>query len=62
MRLKLMLVVVSGLLAASCAKTTATVGTECSVWRPISWSQTDTPKTIEEVKLNNVRQQAWCAR
>lgn len=59
--LKLTLVVVSGLLAASCSRTTGTVGTECLVWKPVSWSSKDTPQTIEEVKLNNARRMAWCA-
>lgn len=61
MLLKLIPVAVSGLLAASCSTMTVTVGTECSVWRPVSWSSKDTPTTIEEVKLNNARQGAWCA-
>lgn len=52
----------SGLLVASCSTTTATVGTECLVWRSISWSKADTPQTIEEVKLNNARRKAWCQK
>lgn len=60
--LKLTLAGVSALLVASCSMTTATVGSECLVWKPISWSAKDTPQTIEEVKLNNVRQKAWCQR
>jgi len=59
--LKLTFALASGLLVASCLQTTAIVGTECVVWRPISWSGKDTPQTIEEVKLNNARQKAWCA-
>lgn len=35
------------------------VGQEPS-WRPISWSSKDTLKTIEEVKANNARHEAWC--
>jgi hypothetical protein len=57
---KLTFVLASGFLVASCSKTTGTGGTECLVWRSISWSAKDTPQTIEEVKLNNVRQKAWC--
>jgi len=57
---KLTLALVSGLLVASCSKTTGTVETSCLVWRPISWSAKDTSQTIEEVKLNNVRRNAWC--
>lgn len=42
-------------------QTMATGVTEvCSVWRPISWSKKDTPQTIDEVKGNNARQEAWC--
>jgi len=29
-------------------------------WRPISWSSKDTLKTVEEVKANNARHEAWC--
>ena len=58
--LRLTAVLVSGLLAASCSRTTGTNETSCLVWRPISWSSKDTPQTIEEVKLNNARQKAWC--
>jgi len=31
-----------------------------AAWRPISWSSKDTLKTIEEVKANNARHEAWC--
>jgi len=47
-------------LLAGCTTTTATVGTECAVWRPISWSLKDTPETVTEVKANNARRKAWC--
>lgn len=58
--LKLTLAVVSGLLVASCSRTTGTGATECLVWQPISWSTKDTPQTIEGVKLNNARRDAYC--
>ena len=58
---KPMLVAASALLVANCSMMTATSGTECSIWRPVSWSSKDTPATIEEVKLNNARQASWCA-
>lgn len=35
------------------------VGQEAA-WRPISWSSKDTLKTIEEIKANNARHEAWC--
>ena len=57
---KLTLALASGLLVASCSKTTGLSETSCLVWKPISWSSKDTPQTIEEVKLNNARQKAWC--
>lgn len=52
-------------------KTTGTGGIETSpcvaqaegqepAWRPISWSSKDTLKTIDEVKANNARHEAWC--
>ena len=47
-------------LLAGCTMTTATVGTECVVWRPITWSSKDTPDTVTEVKANNARRNAWC--
>lgn len=31
-----------------------------AAWRAISWSSKDTLKTIEEVKANNARHEAWC--
>lgn len=45
---------------AAC-KTTDTGGTEvCAVWRGISWSQKDTPETVDGVKGNNARRKAYC--
>lgn len=58
---RLTLALASALLVANCSKTTGTNATECLVWKPISWSSKDTPLTIEEIKLNNARQKAWCA-
>lgn len=58
--LRLMLVVASGLLVASCSRTMGIGATECLVWQPISWSTKDTPQTIEGVKLNNARRDAYC--
>ena len=60
MRLKLMLVLATSLLVGACSKTTATGGTECSLWQPISWSVKDTPQTISEVKVSNARRRAFC--
>ena len=50
----------AGMLAAGCSMTTATAGTECLAWQPITWSRTDTPQTIDEVKQSNARRRAWC--
>lgn len=49
------------ILAAGC-KTTGIVGTDevCAQWRGISWATSDTPETIDGVKGNNARRQAWC--
>jgi hypothetical protein len=55
---------------ASCA-TTGTGGIDTSpckaqvagqepAWRDLSWSRRDTKETIEEVKANNARHDAWC--
>ena len=55
---------------ASCA-TTGTGGIDTSpckaqvegqepAWRDLSWSTRDTKQTIEEVKANNARRDAWC--
>jgi hypothetical protein len=58
---KLMIVCVATLLLGGCWKTTGTGATDaCDFWKPISWSSKDTPATIEGVKVNNVRQKAWC--
>ena len=48
---------------AGCA-TTAGVGIEasCRHWKPITWSKKDTPPTVDGVKANNARRQAWCER
>lgn len=59
---KLMMIFGATFLLAGCASRTATVATECDVWRPISWSVKDTDRTIAEVKSNNARQKAWCDR
>lgn len=45
---------------AAC-QTTGSAETEvCAVWRPVLWSQHDTPETIDGVKGNNARRGAWC--
>lgn len=55
---------------ASCA-TTPTGGIDTSpcraqvegqepAWRPLTWSSRDTSETVEEVKANNARHEAWC--
>lgn len=49
------------LLVAGCTQTTGTAGTEiCSLWRPVSWSQKDTPQTVADVKVNNARRAGYC--
>lgn len=70
---KLMLLCVSALAIplASCAKTPiggienspciAQVAGQEPAWRPVSWSSRDTLQTIEEVKANNARREAWCS-
>ena len=46
---------------AGCKTTGSGVTDVCeTAWRPISWSQKDTARTIEEVKANNARRGAWC--
>ena len=48
------------MLSVGC-QTTDTGGTEvCTVWRPVTWSQKDTPETVDGVKGNNGRRQAYC--
>ena len=32
----------------------------CGLWQPISWSSQDTDLTIEEVKINNAKNVAFC--
>lgn len=48
------------LILPACSTTTGTGGTECLVWRPLTWSVKDTPETIIEVKANNTRRKEWC--
>lgn len=31
----------------------------CSVWRPITWSSSDSDQTIREIKANNAANKAW---
>lgn len=58
--LTLLLLAASPMLLVGC-QTTATGETEvCAVWRPVTWSQKDTPETIDGVKGNNARRGAWC--
>lgn len=55
-----LLLVALPMLSAGC-QTTGSGETEvCSVWRPVTWSQKDTPETIDGVKGNNARRNAWC--
>lgn len=68
----LTLLLVSALLIplAGCKTTGTAVTSPCvaqatgqePAWRPISWSSRDTLKTIEEVKANNARHEAWCEK
>ena len=55
-----LLLVNAVILMAGCETATPTVGTECAVWLPITWSQQDTDETIREIKANNARRAAWC--
>lgn len=58
--LTVLLLVASPMLLAACNQTVSG-GTEvCAVWRPVTWSQKDTPDTIDGVKGNNARRGAWC--
>ena len=61
-KLMMPLVVVLPILLAGCQQTATGVTEVCAVWRPVSWSQKDTPLTIDEVKANNHRRKAWCQR
>lgn len=58
----LLLVMLSPVTLAGCAKTMATVGikTACNVWKPISWSKKDTTDTIIEIKVQNARRNGFC--
>jgi len=62
MRCKLTLMLAAALLLVGCKTMTGSVGTECGVWQPITWSSRDTPETIVEVKANNARRAAWCGK
>lgn len=60
MRLRLKILLAGATLLVGCTTMTATVGTECAAFKPISWSTKDTPETIAEVKAHNARRKAWC--
>ena len=55
-----LLLVNAVILMAGCETATPTVGTECAVWLPITWSQQDTDETIKQIKASNARRKAWC--
>jgi type IV pilus biogenesis protein CpaD/CtpE len=51
------------ILLAGCAQTSTSGGNAvCSHWRPITWSLSDTPETVDQVKGNNARRTAWCPK
>lgn len=50
------------MLLASCGTMTGTAATECLVWKAVTWSKSDTDKTIADVKRNNARHDAWCGK
>lgn len=59
---KLMILSVLTFGLTGCTTLMGSVGTECSIWKPITWSKKDTAQTVEEVKINNARREAWCAK
>jgi len=57
------LVIMPLLLLTGCSKMMGIVETKpavCTVWKDISWSKSDTPQTIVEVKVNNARREGFC--
>lgn len=59
--MRYVLAIVLPFLLTGCGTMTGSAATDaCSVWRPISWSQQDTDRTITEVKVNNARRSAFC--
>jgi len=50
----------AGILLSGCSMRNTAAIDACIVWQPVSWSQKDTPRTIEEVKINNARWEGWC--
>lgn len=51
------------ILLAGCAQTNISANNAvCGVWRPITWSLSDTPDTVDQVKSSNARRGAWCAK
>lgn len=48
-------------MGGGCQALNSTGGIEvCTVWRPVTWSQRDTPETVDGVKGNNARRTAYC--
>ena len=58
--LTLPLLAVLPILLAACQPTGSGETEVCSAWRSVTWSQRDTPETIDGVKGNNARRGAWC--
>lgn len=60
---KLTTLCVATFLLGGCSMTMGTAAIDaCDFWRPVSWSTKDTSETIQGVKINNARQQAWCKK
>lgn len=53
-----------GLLAAcQTTPTTATMDDVCLIWQPITYSASgDTPRTVDEIRAQNARRDAYCGK
>jgi hypothetical protein len=61
MKLGLLLIVLSAILAG-CVTTTTTNGSDlCLIDHPITWSKSDTDQTLREIKVHNARYRAVCS-
>ena len=60
-KLPMILLLAVLLIPLAACNQTGSGGTEvCAVWRPVTWSQRDTPETIDGVKGNNARRGGYC--
>lgn len=62
MKLGLLLIVLSAILAGCVTTTPTSVNDLCLIDHPVTWSKSDTDQTIREIKVHNARYRAVCVK